>query len=302
MGPLFEKSGPFVFGDHSTERKNMNNALLEIPQIVLEPGHPGFGDTAYLARRNALAGLVASIDDARYSLPEVHYTDEETAVWRAVLARLSNLHEVHAASAYLEGFRRLGLNASRPPAPRSLSNRLKEQTGFSLVLTDGLLDARVFLTHLGRRRQPCTVYLRHGSWPDYTPEPDLVHEAVGHAPMLTDPDAARLNELIGRAAATAPPRQLQALLRVYWFTLEFGLVEERSGLRAYGAGLLSSFGELPHAFSDAVSRRPFRIDEVIAQEYAHDRMQDVLFVAPSLGLALRDVERWIASDAYARLR
>lgn len=279
----------------------MNNALLETPHVVLDPGHPGFGDTAYIARRNALAGLVASLDEAGHSLPDVGYTDEETAVWRAVLDRLSNLHETHAAAVYLSGFRRLGLNASRPPAPRSLSTRLEEQTGFSLVLTDGLLDARVFLTHLGARRQPCTVYLRHGSRPDYTPEPDLVHEAVGHAPMLTDPDAARLNELIGRAAATAPPRQLQALLRLYWFTLEFGLVEERSGLRAYGAGLLSSFGELPHAFTDAVDRRPFRLAEVIEQNYAHDRMQEVLFVAPSLASALRDVERWIASDEYARL-
>ena len=190
--------------------------------------------------------------------------------------RLSNLHEIHAASVYLQGFRRLGMSDSRPPDPRSLAQRLKEQTGFGLVLTDGLLDARVFLTHLGERRQPCTVYLRHGSRPDYTPEPDLVHEAVGHAPMLTDPDAARLNEVIGQAAVPGVRGQLQALLRLYWFTLEFGLVEERDGLRAYGAGLLSSFGELPHAFSDAVERRPFRLEAVIEQDYAHDRMQDVL--------------------------
>lgn len=276
----------------------MNNALLETTPVVLAPGHPGEGDPMYLMRRNTLAGLVASIDPTQDLLPEIGYTAEETEVWCAVLDRLSNLHEIHAASVYLSGFRRLGLSALRPPVPGSLSNQLKEQTGFSLVLTDGLLDARVFLTHLGARLQPCTVYLRHGSRPDYTPEPDLVHEAVGHAPMLSDPDAARLNEVIGRAAATASPGQLQALLRLYWFTLEFGLVEERSGLRAYGAGLLSSFGELPHAFTEAVDRRPFKLAEVIEQDYAHDRMQDVLFVAPSLGAVLLDVERWIGSDEY----
>lgn len=280
----------------------MNTIAPDTPIVTLPPGHPGAGDLDYIDRRNALSALVAGIDPAHASLPEVSYTAAETEVWRAIMERLTALHATHAASAYLSGFRRLGLSASRPPSLRSLSNQLQEQTGFSLVLTDGLLDARVFLTHLGGRRQPCTVYLRHGSRPDYTPEPDLVHEAVGHAPMLTDPDAARLNELIGRAAAAAPPRQLQALLRLYWFTLEFGLVEERSGLRAYGAGLLSSFGELPHAFTDAVDRRPFRLAEIIEQDYAHDRMQDVLFVAPSLGLVRTEVQTWLASRDYESLR
>lgn len=279
----------------------MNSTLVEAAVVSLPPGHPGEGDPAYIARRSALSSLVESIDELGASLPEVQYTEEETEVWRAVMDRLSNLHEIHAASTYLQGFRRLGLSASRPPVPGSLAQRLKDQTGFGLVLTDGLLDARVFLSHLGERRQPCTVYLRHGSRPDYTPEPDLVHEAVGHAPMLTDPEAARLNEVIGHAAAQASARQLQALLRLYWFTLEFGLVEETAGLRAYGAGLLSSFGELPHAFSDAVDRRPFELKAVIEQDYAHDRMQDVLFVAPSLGAVLAEVQPWLRSRAYEAL-
>lgn len=279
----------------------MNHTLLETPTLTLTPGHPGEGDGAYIKRRIALSEIVASSGDGSGVLPEVRYTGEEARVWRAVMDRLAELHEVHAASSYRDGFRRLGLSVSQPPVPRELASRLLQQTGFGLVLTDGLLDARVFLGHLGRRRQPCTVYLRHGSRPDYTPEPDLLHEAIGHAPMLTDPQAARLNEVIGQAAARASSSQFEALLRLYWFTLEFGLVEERGGLRAYGAGLLSSFGELPHAFSDAVSRRPFRVDEVVEQDYAHDRMQEVLFVAPTLGEVLHDVERWIASVEYARL-
>lgn len=279
----------------------MNTTLLEPTGVTLPKGHPGEGDPSYLARRSALSRLVASVDEMGASLPDVQYTDDETEVWRAVMDRLSDLHEIHAASAYLQGFRRLGLSARRPPVPGLLAQRLKDQTGFGLVLTDGLLDARVFLTHLGERRQPCTVYLRHGSRPDYTPEPDLVHEAVGHAPMLTDPDAARLNEVIGQAAARASAQKLQALLRLYWFTLEFGLVEERDGLRAYGAGLLSSFGELPHAFSDAVERRPFKLEEVIAQDYAHDRMQEVLFVVPGLGAVLAEVQPWLGSREYAAL-
>jgi phenylalanine-4-hydroxylase len=279
----------------------MNTPLLDARVVTLPAGHPGEGDLTYIARRTALANLVASIEARSATLPEVRYTDDETEVWRAVMDRLSNLHERHASSSYLLGFRRLGLSPSHPPLPGLLAERLKDQTGFGLVLTDGLLDPRVFLTHLGDRFQPCTVYLRHGSRPDYTPEPDLVHEAVGHAPMLTDPDAARLNEVIGHAASHASARQLQALLRLYWFTLEFGLVEEKDGLRAYGAGLLSSFGELPHAFSDAVERRPFDLGAIIEQDYAHDRMQDVLFVAPTIGAVLAEVQPWLRSADYAAL-
>lgn len=279
----------------------MDSTLVAAPAVTLPEGHPGEGDTVYIDRRNALSRLVASVDELGSSLPSVQYTESETLVWRAVLESLAGLHEAHAASTYRAGFRRLGLSTSRPPAPGSLALRLREETGFGLVLTDGLLDARIFLKHLGKRRQPCTVYLRHGSRPDYTPEPDLVHEAVGHAPMLTDPFAARLNELIGQAAARASEKQLRALLRLYWFTLEFGLVEERSGLRAYGAGLLSSFGELPHAFTEAVDRRPFNLGEVIEQDYHHDRMQDVLFVAPSLGEVLGEVQVWLRSREYEGL-
>lgn len=279
----------------------MNTTLIEPHIVTLPAGHPGEGDPTYIARRTALSSLVASVDQLGNSLPAVQYTAEETRVWGAVMDRLSGLHETLAASTYLEGFRRLGMSAARPPAPGALARELNEQTGFGLVLTDGLLDARVFLTHLGNRRQPCTVYLRHGSRPDYTPEPDLVHEAVGHAPMLTDVNAARLNEVIGQAAAHASPRQLQALLRIYWFTLEFGLVEERSGLRAYGAGLLSSFGELPHGFSDAVERRPFHLGEIIEQDYFHDRMQDVLFVAPSLSAILVEIETWLSGEEFRSL-
>lgn len=279
----------------------MNSTVLEPIPTVLSPGHPGEGDPIYGARRTELSTLVASLEDENGILPAIRHTASEVAVWRAVMDRLASVHEAHAASSYRQGFHRLGLSIAHPPAPGELADRLRRETGFGLVLTDGLLDARVFLTHLGKRIQPCTVYLRHGSRPDYTPEPDLVHEAIGHAPMLTDPDAARLNEVIGAAAVAASARQLQALLRLYWFTLEFGLVEEKDGLRAYGAGLLSSFGELPHAFTDAVDRRPFDLEEAIEQTYAHDRMQDVLFVAPSLARVLSQVETWLSGPEYEAL-
>lgn len=277
----------------------MKSDLVE-PATQLPPGHPGEGDATYIARRSEFTRLVGSLHP-RSPLPYVQYTDDETKVWSAVMDSLAPFHEKHATATYLEGFRKLGMTHDAPPEPGPLSEELRRETGFGIVLTDGLLDPRVFLTHLGTHMQPCTVYLRHGSRPDYTPEPDLVHEAVGHAPMLTDRAAASLNALIGRAASTASAKQLEALLHLYWFTLEFGLVEERGEVKAYGAGLLSSFGELPHAFSAAVERRPFDLRGAIEQTYHHDRMQDVLYIAPSLGAVQKDVEAWLGSEDYARM-
>jgi phenylalanine-4-hydroxylase len=140
---------------------------------------------------------------------------------------------------------------------------------------------------------PCTQYIRHASRPEYTPEPDVVHEVIGHVPLLADADLVAVSQAIGRAALRCSDAELPRLERLYWFTLEFGLVQERAGLRAYGAGLLSSFGELPHAFTDAVERRPFDVAAVVATPFDFSRMQDVVFVVPSFGFLREQVEGFL---------
>jgi phenylalanine-4-hydroxylase len=273
--------------------------ILEAPQtsdVRLPPHHPGFGDAQYLARRNEISRLVA---EAEGRAVDVRHTPEEERVFRLVRDRLAPLHDELACAPFRRGVRDLGFGDSEIAPFPEIDATLRARTGFGVVLTDGLLDPRAFLAHLGSNRQPCTAYLRHGSRPEYTPEPDLVHEAIGHMPMLADPVAARLNRLIGARAADANPRQLEALLRIYWFTLEFGLVEERAGPRAYGAGLLSSFGELPHAFSEAVDRRAFSVEAAVAQTYQHDALQNVLFVAKSLRAVEEEVAAFVDGDAYA---
>lgn len=270
----------------------------ETSEVLLPPRHPGFGDASYLARRREISRLVAESEGRAVDL---RHTPEEARVFRLVLDRLGPLHDELACAPFRRGVRDLEFE-DREIAPfPEIDAALRARTGFGVVLTDGLLDPRAFLAHLGANRQPCTAYLRHGSRPEYTPEPDLVHEAIGHMPMLTDETAARLNRLIGERATSANDRQLEALLRIYWFTLEFGLVEERNGLRAYGAGLLSSFGELPHAFSNAVVRRPFSVEAAVAQSYRHDALQDVLFVARSLRAVEDDVAAYVDGDAYRAL-
>jgi len=135
-----------------------------------------------------------------------------------------------------------------------------------------------------------TQYIRHHSKPEYTPEPDIVHEAIGHIPMFTNPAFADYSQFIGHGARIATDRQIDELGRLYWFTVEFGLVEHEGETKAYGAGLLSSYGELEHAFSDKVERRPFNLEQVIQHDYTYSDMQPVLYVIPSFA-ALKDVTK-----------
>jgi len=141
----------------------------------------------------------------------------------------------------------------------------------------------------------CTQYIRHDSRPDYTPEPDIVHEAIGHIPMFTDPNFVDFSRYIGKGARKANEEQLVELGRLYWFTIEFGLIEEGSQLKAYGAGLLSSFGELENAFTDKVERKPFDLEEVINQDYDYSKMQDLLFYIPSYAYLTKVTRKYIES-------
>jgi phenylalanine-4-hydroxylase len=135
-----------------------------------------------------------------------------------------------------------------------------------------------------------TQYIRHHSRPEYTPEPDIVHEAIGHIPMFTNLNFADYSQFIGHGARIATDEQIEELGRLYWFTVEFGLVEHEGDVKAYGAGLLSSFGELEHAFSDKVERRPFDLEQVINHDFTYSDMQPVLYVIPSYA-ELKEVTR-----------
>jgi len=171
-----------------------------------------------------------------------------------------------------------------------MNRRLKETTGFRLAPIEGLVETRSFLSWLSYRVMLSTQYIRHHSRPEYTPEPDIVHESIGHIPMFTNPNFADYSQFIGHGARIATDKQLEELGRLYWFTVEFGLVEHEGDIKAYGAGLLSSFGELEHAFSDQVERRPFDLEQVINTSYDYSEMQPVLYVIPSYA-ELKEVTR-----------
>jgi phenylalanine-4-hydroxylase len=251
--------------------------------------HPGANDPEYRKRRDYIAGLSKKFRETGV-ITDVDYTDEEQQIWRHVAGRLEELHAKRANKFYLQAKKDLGFSKMRIPQLTEMNRRLKELTNFRLAPIEGLVDTRAFLSWLSYRTMLSTQYIRHHSRPEYTPEPDIVHEAIGHIPMFTNPDFADFSQFIGHGARLATDKQIEELGRLYWFTVEFGLTEEDGDVKAYGAGLLSSFGELEHAFGDEVERRPFELEEVINTPYTYSDMQPVLYVIPSYA-ELKEVTR-----------
>ncbi len=252
-------------------------------EISLLPiDHPGANDPEYRAHRNYIAQLAKRYrDDPSHTIPHVDYTKEETEIWRFVYDQLEEAHRHQACSLYLHAKDKLGISRDLIPQLSDLDQQLRKMSYFRLAPIEGLVDTRAFLSWLGKRTMLCTQYLRHRSRPDYTPEPDIVHEIIGHIPNLTNPDFADFSQSIGKGAIIANDEELKQLGRLYWFTVEFGLVKEGKEIKAFGAGLLSSYSELEHAFSDEVERRKFDLDEVINTPYEYSEMQPLLFVIPS---------------------
>jgi phenylalanine-4-hydroxylase len=266
--------------DHLPNEALTNILTAEISMLPID--HPGAHDPAYRARRDFIAQLARDYRaSAAREIPVVEYTPRETAVWCEVAAQLEEIHQRRAHSFYLRAKSMLGISREEIPQLRALDRKLRDLTGFRLAPIEGLVETRAFLSLLEKRVMLSTQYVRHHSRPDYTPEPDIIHEAIGHIPTFTNQNFADYSQMIGRAARLADEDQLTELGRLYWFTVEFGLIEEQGEVKAFGAGLLSSYRELEHAFSPHVERRPFSLAEVVKTEYDYADLQPVLFVIPS---------------------
>ncbi len=261
-------------------------------ELELEPGHPGLGDEEYIRRRKELFALCRKHRLENLGPPIIHYTPEETRIWREVSPKLDELHQKHASGIYLASKRELAITREEIPQLRLLSERLGPVTNLHLVPAEGALPYRTFYEYIGERGFPVTQFIRHGSHPEFTPEPDMIHDCLGHVPPLLNRDYAELLVLVGKAvSATERGEQVLALKRFSWFSIEFGLIEEAGETKVFGAGILSSTGEIPYSlFSSEVTRQPFVTDVVIATDYDPSRMQDRLFIAPSLPFLRRELE------------
>ena len=266
------------------------------PGFALPADHPGVSDVAYRARRAAIADV-----GERYRsgdpIPAVEYTSEEHALWRLVATELHRKHERFACDSARAGAAALALPTDAVPQLEDVSSRLGALTGFRVEPVPGLVPTRRFYGALADRCFLSTQYMRHTSVPFYTPEPDLVHEVVGHCSLLANPVFARLHRVAGEASQRARgAAALDFFSRVFWFTLEFGVVVERGEVRCYGAGLLSSFGEI-EVFRDA-EIRPFDIDAMGRTDYDITTYQPVLFAADGIDQVAEELGAWFeAFDA-----
>ncbi len=207
------------------------------------------------------------------------YDAEAHDVWRILYARRMATLEETGSEVFLRGAARIGLRADRVPELADVNGRLGGLTGWAAAGVGGFLPAGDFFRCLAARRFPTTLGVRPRAQLDYLPEPDIFHDVFGHVPLHADPAFAAFLQRFGAIAARArTPEQTEAMARLFWFTVEFGLVRERGAVRVYGSGLISSHGDAANALGPACERRPFVLADVVAQPFAIDRMQDVLFV------------------------
>ncbi|SDL44657.1 phenylalanine-4-hydroxylase [Nonomuraea jiangxiensis] len=270
--------------------------------VELSASHPGFADPVYRERRNAIARLALDYQPGT-PIPAAEYTEQEHAVWAMVTRELAVKHQKYATAEYLAGAARLGLPQDRIPQLEEVSELLEPLTGFRYRPAAGLVPLREFYGVLADGFFYSTQYVRHHSVPFYTPEPDVIHEVIGHANALAHPRYAALYRLAGQAARRVEGEQaLEFVSKVFWFTMEFGVMAEGHELKAYGAGILSSYGEIEEF--RGMDIRPLDLAAMGATEYDITKYQDVLFRAESLQ-HLEDVVGgfWDScdDDAVARL-
>jgi phenylalanine-4-hydroxylase len=273
----------------------MHTAAPETHLVALDRDHPGFRDPRYRTRRNEIAKLALA---HRPGTPaaSVPYTQEEVSVWNTALEHLTPMHQERACPEYLAGWPRLEFRTGHIPSFTEVDARLAKVSGFRFEPVAGLVTPRFFMERLADRVFMATQYMRHHSQPLYTPEPDVIHELLGHGPMLADPEFADLNRLFGEVTRRASDAVIDRLIRAYWYVLEFGVYQESPGAphKVIGAGLLSSFGELGR-FAERATLRPFNLDVIAETPFDPTDYQSVLFVGTSPSEIKRALRDWLTA-------
>jgi phenylalanine-4-hydroxylase len=236
------------------------------------------------------------------------YTPEDHKSWTKLYSRMKPRWEKYANDHFLKGISSLALPSDHVPRLEDVNRFLRPLTGFQAKGVGGYVPAFIFFDCLRQRAFPTTINIRHADQLDYLPEPDIFHDIAGHVPMHTDPAFAEALVRLGGCAHAAAEMVsslhieeltsiIRALARFFWFTIEFGLMQTKQGLRVYGSGLLSSHGEIEHAITSShVQRYPLQLEWVINQSFAIDHYQPLLFTVESfdhLFSLVNQLEQWM---------
>eukprot|EP00892_Ulva_mutabilis_P006930 jgi/Ulvmu1/4609/UM002_0338.1 len=246
----------------------------------LAPDHPGYGDEKYCQRRVDLS-KAAKQHVLGQPVPEVHYLPEEQQTWTYSLTKLKEEIPRWACSEYKSAFEMLDFREGTVPQLRDVQKALQLATGWNIRPTAGLMHPRDFLNGLAFKTFHSTQYVRHHSNPAYTPEPDVIHEILGHIPMLLCPKYCEIMDHIGRASLHASDAEIWQLTKVYWYTVEFGVVREGSEVKAFGAGILSSYGELEWMGSGKAQIAPLDLSKPLPKMSYKDGYQKMYFCLDS---------------------
>lgn len=213
------------------------------------------------------------------------YTAEQHDVWALLYGRRMTHLARHGSEVYLRGAERIGLCPDCVPDLGVVNEKLGALTGWRAAPVAGFLPAPEFFRCLAARTFPTTITVRPREQLDYVPEPDIFHDVFGHVPLHASPAFADYLQRFGQIACRAErEEQIQGMARLFWFTVEFGLVQEQGEVKVYGSGLISSQADSANALGPHCDRRPFSVDAVLAQPFAIDQVQDVLFVIDTFGL------------------
>lgn len=210
------------------------------------------------------------------------YSAEQHDTWSILYRRRMSDLAATGSRVFLEGAKAIGLSELQIPELDDINRRLAPTTGWRSVAVSGYIPAPQFFAMLARREFPTTVSVRPRAQLDYLPEPDIFHDVFGHVPMQSDPVFADFLERFGAVAAEARTHEeTERMARLFWFTVEFGLVRENGEIKAFGSGLISSHGDCANALSPACEKRPFSLEAVMDQPFEIDHLQNVLFVIDS---------------------
>ena len=220
-----------------------------------------------------------------------NYTQEDFEVWKLLFNRQASLIKSSASSEYLKALDVIGFSDERIPDFKQIADVLKPLTGWNLVTVPNISEQKQFFVFLSQKQFTATCWLRRMDELDYLEEPDMFHDVFGHAPLLSNKAYTDFFKAISHIALKYidNPKAIELLGRIYWFTIEFGLIRENEKLKIYGAGIISSFGETQNCFKESTKKFDFNVRQILDTDFRTDVLQDKYFVIDSFEQLYRSI-------------